>query len=97
MTTDPRTIIIKPIVTERTTMLKDAENKVAFRVQRDANKIEIKKAVEKIFNIKVKNVHTINYLGKKKRLGRYQGKRSDWKKAIVTLHEGHSIEFLEGI
>lgn len=96
MTKDPRAIILRPIVTEKSTALKATEGKVQFRVHPKANKIEIKKAIEEIFNVKVIDVHTQNYIGKIKRLGRYEGKRPDWKKAIVTLAEGQTIDIFEG-
>jgi len=91
-----RNIIIKPIVTEKMSGLQEKENKVAFVVDRSANKIEIRKAVEKKFNVKVKKIATVNIKGKTKRLGRFEGRRSSWKKAIVTLREGFSIDFFEG-
>ncbi|MBN2055582.1 50S ribosomal protein L23 [bacterium] len=97
MKRDPRTIIVKPIITERSTSLKDRYNQVLFQVHIDANKIEIHKAVEEIFNVEVENVRTFRVKGKFKRLGRYEGWRSDWKKAIVTLKQGHSIELFEGV
>lgn len=94
---EPRDIIIRPIVTEKTTRLLE-ENKYTFVVLREANKIEIKHALEEIFDVKVKAVNTANYQGKKKRLGRYPyGYKPRWKKAIVTLAEGSKpIEIFEG-
>ncbi len=89
-------IIRKPLVTEKSAQQKEAKNKYAFEVQKDANKIEIQRAVEQLFKVKVLDVHTVNVLGKMKRLGRRYGKRPDWKKAIVTLKEGDRIEFFEG-
>jgi len=86
-----------PLLTERGTLLKETDNKVLFRVAREANKIEIKKAVEEIFKVKVERVTTMNCKGKKKRLGRHEGKRPDWKKAIVTLKEGEKLDFIEGM
>ena len=91
-----REIIIRPLVTEKISVLQESENKVAFVVDRNANKIEIRKAVEDKFNVKVKKVATVNMNGKLKRMGRFVGKRSNWKKAIVTLHEGFQIDFFEG-
>lgn len=91
-----RKIIVCPLVTEKISNLQEVENKVAFVVDRSANKIEIRKAVEKRFNVKVKKVATINVKGKVKRLGRFEGRRSHWKKAIVTLREGFKIDFFEG-
>ncbi|MDO4281190.1 MAG: 50S ribosomal protein L23 [Peptococcaceae bacterium] len=91
-----REIIIKPVVTEKSVDLMQ-ENKYVFKVAKDANKIEIKNAIEEIFKVKVTNVNTINVHGKMKRMGRFQGKTASWKKAIVTLREGDSIEVFEGL
>lgn len=91
-----REIIIKPVVTEKSVDLMQ-ENKYCFRVAKDANKIEIKNAVEEIFKVTVINVNTVNVHGKMKRMGRTQGKTASWKKAIVTLREGDSIEVFEGL
>jgi large subunit ribosomal protein L23 len=89
-------IVVRPIITEKSTLLKDAGNQYIFEVQRDANKIEIKKAVEKLFKVKVVSVHVSNMLGKKKRLGRFEGKKSDWKKAVVKLSPKDKITIFEG-
>lgn len=86
-----------PMLTEKGTLLKETENKVMFKVAKSANKIEIKNAIEEIFKVKVARVATMNYMGKTKRMGRYEGKRPDWKKAIVTLKQGEKLDFLEGI
>ena len=91
-----REIIIKPVVTEKSVDLMQ-ENKYCFRVAKDANKIEIKNAIEKIFKVTVINVNTVNVHGKMKRMGRTQGKTASWKKAVVTLREGDSIEVFEGL
>jgi large subunit ribosomal protein L23 len=91
-----RDCIIHPLMTEKISNLQETEGKVAFMVDRNANKIEIRKAVEEKFNVKVKKVATINMKGKVKRLGRFEGRRSHWKKAIVTLREGFKIDFFEG-
>jgi large subunit ribosomal protein L23 len=91
-----REIIVRPLMTEKIANLQENENKVAFEVDRSANKIEIRRAVENKFNVKVKKVATINMKGKVKRLGRFEGRRSHWKKAIVTLREGFNIDFFEG-
>lgn len=91
-----RDIIIRPLMTEKIATLQEIQNKVAFIVDRSANKIEIRKAVEDRFDVKVKKVATINMKGKVKRLGRFEGRRSHWKKAIVTLREGFTIDFFEG-
>ena len=93
---DARDILIKPIVTEKSTALM-AEGKYTFKVPLNANKYEIRDAVEEIFNVKVAAVSTMRMEGKKKRMGRFEGKRSDWKKAIVTLKEGETIELFEGV
>ncbi|MBI5026292.1 MAG: 50S ribosomal protein L23 [Nitrospirae bacterium] len=90
-------ILVKPLLTEKGNKLKEADNKVLFKVARDANKMEIKKAVEETFKVKVDRVATINCMGKKKRLGKHEGKRPDWKKAIVTLKKGEKLDFLEGV
>ena len=89
-------IIRKPLVTEKSTQLKDSNNQYAFEVDRKANKIEIQSAIEHLFKVKVVDVRTSNVLGKMKRLGRKYGKRPDWKKAIITLKEGDRIDFFEG-
>ncbi len=86
-----------PMLTEKGTLLKETENKVVFKVATTANKIEIKKAVEEIFKVKVDSVSTMNYKGKTKRLGRYEGRRPNWKKAIVTLKKGEKLDFIEGV
>ena len=88
-------VIKKPLVTEKTTLEKDAKNIISFAVSSDANKIEIKDAVERFFKVEVVNVNTINVAGKKKRVGRKIGKRSNWKKAYVTLKEGSTVDFFE--
>ncbi len=94
---DPRDIIIKPIITEKSTRIME-ENKYAFMVSLKANKIEIKKALEEIFGVKVKSVNTMRVKGKPKRMGMYTGYTSDWKKAIVTLHQDSKpIEIFEGL
>jgi large subunit ribosomal protein L23 len=89
-------IIIRPIISERSMELVE-ENKYAFFVDRRANKVEIKKAVEELFDVNVKAVNTVNAPGKKKRLGRSVGRTPDRKKAIVTLEPGSKIEIFEGL
>ena len=90
-------IIIRPIITERS-MQDAAVKKYAFVVNKHANKYQIKDAVEEIFGVKVTNVSTMNYLGKLKRVGRNEGRRPNWKKAIVTLSaESKEIKFFEGM
>jgi len=88
-------VIKKPLITEKSTIEKDTKGIVAFQVHRDANKFEIKEAVETLFKVKVVSVNTAVVSGKVKRHGRHIGKRSNWKKAFITLKEGSSIEFFE--
>jgi large subunit ribosomal protein L23 len=90
-------VIIKPLITEKSTIQKDVQNQIVLKVDPGANKIDIGRAVEEAFKVKVLKVRTMNMRGKKKRLGRHQGKRSDWKKAIVTLALGERIEFFDGV
>lgn len=90
-------IIKRPVVTEKTNIQKETANQVTFEVDRKANRIEIRRAIEQIFNVKVGNVRTAQIRGKVKRRGRFLGKRRDWKKAIVTLKPGERIEFFEGV
>ena len=90
-------VLVGPMLTERGTLMKEQDNKVLFKVAKEANKIEIKSAVEEIFKVKVSRVTTMNYKGKMKRQGRHEGKRPDWKKAIVTLKEGEKLDFIEGV
>jgi len=94
---DFTTIIKKPLVTEKGTMLRQEDNQVIFSVGIDANKIEIKKAVEGLFKVHVEDVRTILMKGKIKRFGRHEYRRSNWKKAIVKLKKGDSIEIYEGV
>jgi large subunit ribosomal protein L23 len=104
-------IVKKPLLTEKGTKLRDSGGhapgteiaegdlraKVLFEVAADANKIEIKQAIEALFNVKVADVHTQVVRGKEKRIGRFMGMRPSWKKAIVTLAKGQKIEFFEGV
>ena len=96
MAANPRDVLIRPLITEKTSKMMQ-ENKYAFQVALNANKVEIRQAVEQIFDVKVLSVNTVRVLGKIKRMGRTQGKRSDYKKAIVKLAEGQTIEFFEGM
>jgi large subunit ribosomal protein L23 len=89
-------IIRTPLITEKGTLVNEQANQVLFRVAREANKVEIQRAVEQFFNVKVVKVRTVNVLGKTRRVGRSFGRRSDWKKAYVTLAEGQRIDFFEG-
>ena len=106
----PHTIIKRPLLTEKSTRLRETgghdgvfgedeeyAQKIAFEVAIDANKIDIRRAIEKLFNVQVTNVHTQLVRGKKKRVGRYIGVRARRKKAIVTLQAGQTIEFFEGV
>jgi large subunit ribosomal protein L23 len=88
-------VIRRPMVTERQSELREQTNQYYFEVNPDANKHEIKQAVEHFFGVKVLNVRTQNYSGKVKRLGRFAGKRADWKKAIVTLADEDSIDLFD--
>jgi large subunit ribosomal protein L23 len=89
-------IVRRPLITEKTTLQKELHNQVTFEVDRRANRIEIKRAVENIFNVKVDKVRTLQINGKIKTRGRIVGKRRDWKKAVVTLRAGERISFFEG-
>ena len=90
-------VIRRPIITEKGNLQKELNNKVTFEVHPDATKHEIKTAVEKFFKVRVLNVHSLNQRGKVKRVGRFLGKRRNWKKAIVTLGPNDQIEFFEGV
>ncbi len=91
-------IIRRPLVTEKSTILREAGNVLAFEVDPKANKIEVKKAVEELFKVKVEEVRIFNVRGKMKRLGRWEGKRRDWRKAYVRLKKGEKApEFVEGV
>jgi large subunit ribosomal protein L23 len=95
---DPHKIIIRPVITEKSTQLKDANRVVCFEVSRGANKIEIKKAVELLFKTKVASVRTEKKTGKVRRVGRNLGRTKDWKKAYVKLQEGEKmIEYFEAV
>lgn len=88
-------MLIKPLLTEKITSIRETKNAVAFAVDGRATKIDVRRAVEKIFQVKVSGVNVQNVQGKRKRQGRYLGKRSDWRKAIVTLKEGEKIDLYE--
>lgn len=88
-------IIVRPLVTEKASLTEANHNTYVFEVGPAANKHEIKDAIERFFNVSVKDVHTVNVRGKVKRFGRFYGRRSNWKKAYVTLATGHSLNFLE--
>lgn len=92
-----REIIVRPLLTEKGASLQERGNQYLFRVDRKANKIEIKKAIEEVFGVHVVSVRTIRMPGKRKRMGRFEGQRPDWKKAVITVKEGESIELFEGV
>jgi large subunit ribosomal protein L23 len=94
---DYYSVLKKPLITEKSNLMKDELNQIAFEVDKRANKIEIKESIEKIFKVHVVKVHTLNIKGKKKRVGRSQGKKPDWKKAVITLKKGETIDFFEGV
>ncbi|MDQ2695897.1 MAG: 50S ribosomal protein L23 [Pseudomonadota bacterium] len=87
-------ILLAPHISEKSSMIADKHNHVVFKVARDATKPEIKQAVESLFNVNVKGVTVVNVKGKRKRFGRLQGRRPDWKKAYVALAPGQEIDFL---
>jgi len=88
------TVLLGPHVSEKTTDVADRNNQIAFKVRRDSSKMEIRRAVEMMFEVKVTNVQVVNCRGKIKRFGREWGQRQHWKKAYVTLAEGDNIDFL---
>jgi large subunit ribosomal protein L23 len=94
---EPRELIRRPLITEKATRLKEASNTICFEVARSANKIEVRRAVEKLFGVKVLDVRVANRQGKWKRMGRFLGQRKGWKKAYVRLAPDQKIEFFEGV
>jgi large subunit ribosomal protein L23 len=92
----PYDILKRPLITEKSTIQKEAANQLTFEVDRRANKVEIRRAVEKVFGVKVVDVRTMQRQGKVKRFGRTLGQRNNWKKAVVTLAPGEHVEFFEG-
>ena len=94
---NPYDVIKRPLITEKGSRIKEQHNKITLVVDRAANKMEIKKAVESSFKVKVDDVATMTFKGKRKRMGVRQGRRSDWKKAVVTLKKGESVEYLDGV
>jgi len=90
-------VIVRPVVTEKSTDQLDRNAAYSFVVAKDANKVEIAQAIEKLFNVKVQNVRTMVYRGKERRVGRHIGRRAAWKKAVVTLRQGDTIELFEGV
>jgi large subunit ribosomal protein L23 len=90
-------ILKRPLITEKSTIQKETMNQLTFEVDRKANKVEIRRAVERVFSVKVVDVKTVQMKGKVKRYGRVAGKRRNWKKAMVTLAQGEHVEFFEGV
>lgn len=98
MSKDPYKIILRPVITEKSTWKKDLNREVCFEVARNANKLEIKQAAEKLFKVKVEKVRIVKKKGKKRRVGRNEGWTKDWKKAYVQLKEGEKmIEYFEAV
>jgi len=96
MKPDEHQILLRPVLTEKSTLLREGHNKVAFAVHPSANKIDVKSAVEHMLNVKVVDVNMVNVRGKMKRLGRFAGRKPNWKKAIVTLKAGEKLDLFEG-
>ena len=92
-----QSVLVRPLLTEKITAMRETGNKVGFVVRGDANRIEIKKAIEASLKVRVDRVNVLNVNGKTKRLGRFSGKRPNWKKAIVTLKEGEKLEMYESV
>jgi len=90
-------VVASPLITEKGTLVNQQGNQVLFKVRREANKAEIRYAVETLFKVRVEKVRTANFLGKKRRVGRTMGRRPAWKKAYVTLAEGQRIDFFETV
>ncbi len=93
---DLHDLIIRPLLTEKSTKLRETRNQICFEVRRDANRTQVKQAIEATLNLKVAKVNIINVEGKRKRTGKLAGKRSDWKKAIVSLKAGEKTTIFEG-
>lgn len=93
--TELHDIIVRPLITEKAVKAEADHTTYVFEVGEAANKLQIKEAIERYFSVKVEDVRTVNVRGKFKRFGRFYGKRSNWKKAYVTLAQGHSLNFLE--
>ena len=94
---DIYSILRRPVITEKAALLKEDNNQVVLRVRADANKVEIRKAVEKLMDVTVTSVNTSIQRGKTRRMGRNMGKRPNWKKAVVTLEAGETVEFYEAL
>jgi large subunit ribosomal protein L23 len=97
MKREPHDLLVRPLLTEKMTALRESANKVGLVVRGDANRIEIKQAVEAALKVRVERVNVMNVRGKLKRLGRFAGRRPNWKKAIVTLKEGEKLELYESV
>ena len=95
MKVDMHSILVRPLLTEKITGLREKANTVGFVVHGEANRVQIKQAVETLLKVKVEKVNVLNMPGKLKRLGRFSGRRSDWKKAFVTLKKGEKLEMYE--
>jgi large subunit ribosomal protein L23 len=93
--TEPTRVILSHVVTEKAERLKAEQSRYTFKVAPTANKIEVRDAVQRLFKVRVREVRVMNYLGKPRRMGRFSGRRPDWKKAVVTLKQGERIESLE--
>jgi large subunit ribosomal protein L23 len=93
---NPGDVVVGPVITEKGTLVNELGNQVVFRVHLHANKVEIRRAVETLFKVKVEKVRTSRLMGKTRRVGKHFGRRPDWKKAYVTLAEGSRIDFFEG-
>ncbi|MGE3153139.1 MAG: 50S ribosomal protein L23 [Nitrospiraceae bacterium] len=90
-------VLIRPLLTEKVTALRESRNTIAFVVSARANRVEVRRAVESLLKVKVERVNILNVMGKVKRLGRFVGKRQDWKKALVTLKPGEKLELYESV
>ncbi|OGS55186.1 MAG: 50S ribosomal protein L23 [Elusimicrobia bacterium RIFOXYB2_FULL_62_6] len=88
-------VLLKPVLSEKSVVIKDTQNRYTFKVNPLANKVDIKKAVETLFKVKVERVRTMNFMGKMHKVGRYEGRRSEWKKAIVTVKAGQKIDLTD--
>jgi large subunit ribosomal protein L23 len=95
MQRDPHTVLLKPVLSEKSVARAEEGRRVVFEVARDANKVEVAKAVESIFAVKVAKVNTVRIKGKTKRMGRFTGRRPDRKRAVVTLRPGHTLNLFE--
>ncbi len=98
MIKDPYKIILRPVITEKSTLMKEMNREICFEVASRANKIEIKEAAEQLFNVKIESVRVMKQRGKMRRVGRNQGRTKDWKKAYLKLKEGEKmIEYFEAV